>query len=317
MNHSTRIVEGNLENGRAALATEGNPAIIKLSVIIPCYNGAKTIGAQLEALARQQWSGSWEVIIADNGSKDESLAIIERYKSKLPNLHVVDASRRRGQPYALNVGADAARGEILLFCDADDEVGEGWLAAMAEALSKHDFVACRIDANKLNPLWMAESFGSSQDKGLNGLSFAPQLCYAGGGTIGVKRSLVREIAGGFDECLPAVHDTMLCVQLQLAGTELHFVPDAILHIRHRDKVRALFRQGFAYGECHPLLYKKSIALGIPKLPRPWRDGIGSWRGLLAALFRVRNKGMLARWAFGLGWSLGRVKGSIKHRVVFL
>jgi glycosyltransferase involved in cell wall biosynthesis len=317
LSNSTTIVKGNLENGRAGVAAEGYPAIITLSIIIPCYNGAKTIGAQLDALACQQWLGFWEVIVADNGSTDESLSIVERYKAKLPNLRVVDASARRGQPYALNVGAEAAKGEILLFCDADDEVGEGWLAAMAEALSKHDFVACRIDANKLNPLWMAESFGSSQDKELRGLSFAPQLRYAGGGTIGVKRSLVLETAGGFDECLPAVHDTMLCVQLQLAGTELHFVPDAILHIRHRDKVRALFRQGFAYGECHPLLYKKSIALGIPKLPRPWRAGIGCWRGLLASLLRIRNKGMLARWAFGLGWSLGRVKGSIKHRVVFL
>jgi glycosyltransferase involved in cell wall biosynthesis len=43
---------------------------VQLSVIIPCYNGAETIAAQLEALAGQQWSGQWEVIVSDNGSTD-------------------------------------------------------------------------------------------------------------------------------------------------------------------------------------------------------------------------------------------------------
>jgi glycosyltransferase involved in cell wall biosynthesis len=317
MNESVRIVAGGLENGGAMIHGERDAALTKLSVIIPCYNGAKTIGAQLEALARQQWSGPWEVILADNGSVDETLAIVERYREKLPNLRIVKALATQTAAHAMNVGARVATGEMLLFCDADDEVGEGWLAAMAEALSKHDFVACRTDARKLNPSWLAEGLGSSQEKGLRGLAFAPQLHYAGGGTMGVKRSLLLETTRGFDESMQQIFDTLLCVQLQLAGTDLHFVPDAVLHVRHRQTLRALFRQGFGYGECHPLLYKKSVALGIPKLARPWRDGIGHWRGLLAELFRVRNKSMLARYAFGLGWHLGRLKGCIKHRVVFM
>jgi glycosyltransferase involved in cell wall biosynthesis len=317
MSQSIRAVEGNLENGRAMTGGKGNPALMKLSVIIPCYNGAKTIGAQLEALASQQWSGPWEVIFADNGSTDETLAIVEQYREKLPNLRLVKASAVRTAAHAMNAGARVATGEALLFCDADDEVGEGWLAAMAEALSKHDFVACRTDARKLNPPWLAESLGSSQESGLRGLAFAPQIYYAGCGTIGVKRSLLLETARGFDESMQQIFDTMLCVQLQLAGTKLHFVPNAVLHVRHRNTLSAIFHQGVGYGECHPLLYKKSIALGVPKLPRPWRDAIDHWRGLLAALLGVRNKTMLARCAFGLGWQLGRLKGSIKHRVVFM
>ena len=124
---------------------------MKLSVIIPCLNAAGTIGAQLDALAVQQWDQPWEVIVADNGSTDRSLAIVERYRYKLPNLRVVDASARRGQPCALNTGAMAAKGDALAFCDADDEVAPGWLPAMGKALSKYDFVACRVDFKKLNP----------------------------------------------------------------------------------------------------------------------------------------------------------------------
>ena len=118
-------------------------------LVIPCYNGADTLGVQLEALANQHWPEPWEVIVLDNRSTDGSRQIAERYKERLPKLRVVDASARQGQPFALNVGVEAATGEAVAFCDADDEVSSGWVAAMGEALSRHDFVACSVDIEKL------------------------------------------------------------------------------------------------------------------------------------------------------------------------
>src|SRR3990172_11101424 len=103
---------------------------MKLSVIIACLNGARTIAAQLEALAGQQWSHPWEVVIADNGWSDDWLDIVRSYQDRIPNIRIVDASDRRGQPHALNVGAAAAKGEALAFCDADDEGAPGWGGAM-------------------------------------------------------------------------------------------------------------------------------------------------------------------------------------------
>lgn len=316
MAQSVSISEPVFDKKRELMGEQSTRRPKKLSVIIPCYNGAETIGAQLEALARQQWTGPWEVIVADNGSTDKTVAIVDGYTDKVPGLRVVDASAIRTQPHAMNVGARAAKGDMLLFCDADDEVGDGWLAAMAEALSKHDFVACRTDSRKLNPSWIA-NLGSSQEKGLRGLEYAPWLRYAGSGTLGVKRSLLLETVGGFDESMKTYFDNFFCFQLQLAGTELHFVPDAVMHLRHRGSLRTLFRQGLGYGECQPVMYKKLVALGIPKLSRPWRSGIDHWRGLLGAMLRARNKTRIANCAFALGWQIGRLRGSIKHRVVFL
>lgn len=82
--------------------------MIKLSVIIPCFNVANTLNAQLEALACQQWSEPWEIIVADNGSTDETVASARQYEQKLSNLRIVDASSRRGASHARNVGALAA-----------------------------------------------------------------------------------------------------------------------------------------------------------------------------------------------------------------
>lgn len=297
-------------------AGEGGLASNMVSVIVPCYNAAKTIRVQLDALARQKWPGEWEVIIADNGSTDESLAIVEQYRDKLPNLRIVDASGRRGQPYAMNVGARAAKGEALLFCDADDEVGDGWLAAMGEALSTHDFVACRTESKKLNPPWLAKGRSSAQENGLQKLSYVPQLYFAGSGTMGIKRSLLFDVAGGFDENLPMLFDSLLCVQLQLAGKEIHYVPDAVLHLRHRETLSDGFRQGFNYGQYQPVVYKRAIELGNPRLPQPWKMGIRGWHNVLAMLPMLRDKAMQAAFVFRFGRQLGRIKGSIKQRVFY-
>ena len=65
---------------------------MKLSVILPCINGAETIAVQLEALTRQSWAGEWEVIVVNNGSTDNSMEIVERYRDRLQNLQIVNAA---------------------------------------------------------------------------------------------------------------------------------------------------------------------------------------------------------------------------------
>jgi glycosyltransferase involved in cell wall biosynthesis len=50
-----------------------------LSVIVPAFNAAATIGEQLEAFMAQAWAGDWDVVVADNGSTDETAKIVERF----------------------------------------------------------------------------------------------------------------------------------------------------------------------------------------------------------------------------------------------
>ena len=289
--------------------------LMKLSVIIPCFNAADTIATQLEALANQCWSEPWEVIVSDNGSTDSSMEVVKTYEGRLPHLCIVDASGRRGRGYARNVAAKVARGEALAFCDADDEVGPGWLPTMGEALSKHDFIACRIDVYKLSPLWIAKMRKHSQESGLQTRGAPRSLAHAGGGTIAVKRRLHDEV-GGFDESFLRHQDTDYCWKIELNGAKLHFVPEAVVHVRLRDTMIGNYRQAFGWGEYTVLLYKKYLPLGMPK--RTWKDGLYSWMNLILGFIRsapkIRNKGDLIHWFWAFGGRLGRLKGSIKHRV---
>ena len=114
---------------------------VAVSVIIPAFNAAETLDAQLRALSQQQWGGTWEVVVADNGSTDDTVARAALRKDDLPALRVVDASGERGPSFARNVGARVADGDYLLFVDADDIVEPGWLAHMAEAAIDHPLIA--------------------------------------------------------------------------------------------------------------------------------------------------------------------------------
>jgi len=287
---------------------------MKLSVIVPCYNAANTIATQLEALAGQYWSGSWEVIVADNGSTDGTLAIAERYRGRLPNLRIVEAAGKRGAAHARNLGASAATGEFLAFCDADDEVAPGWVAAIGTALSEHDFVASRFEGEKLNETWVLRSHLCPQQTGLQPYTQPPFLPHASGCGLGIKREL-HEAVHGFDETLMNLQDTDYCWKIQLAGTPLHFAPDALIHLRYRQTLRGLYQQARGWGKYNVLIYKRYRPLGMPKMS--WKDGAKAWRDVLRRLIRIRNKQHLAQWLWRFGWRVGRLQGCIQYRVLAL
>ena len=287
-----------------------------ISVVLPLYNGAGVVGEQLAALAGQDYPGAWEVVVADNGSTDGGAAVVVRWRYRIPNLQVIDSSARRGAAAARNVGARAAAGDGLVFCDADDVVAPGWLAALARALEGHDFVAGACDHEALNPgpvaNWHARSFETGLPVGMN---FLP---YATSANMAVSRAAFFEV-GGFDEDFnglgAAGEDIDLSWRLQLAGHRLHFEPGALIYYRHRHDLRGVWRQNFHYGTADVLLYKRYRAHGLQ--PRPMRQVIRGFRGLLVGAPALARRGSRGRWLRDAGHRLGRVRGSVQERMLFL
>jgi GT2 family glycosyltransferase len=209
------------------------------------------------------------------------------------------------------VGAQAAIGDALLFCDADDEVGTGWLSSMGEALTKYDFVACSVENEKLNG---RGTWAHPQRDRLQILRFPPHFPHAGGQSLGVKRWL-HEAVGGFDEDLLAHEDTFYCVKIQLKGNNLHFVPNAVVHYRLRTNSHEKYRQARLWGYNETLMYKKCRAFGTPKMPRAWKNGISSWADILRRVARIRSRDQVNNLYWDLGYRVGRLHGSIVNRVV--
>jgi glycosyltransferase involved in cell wall biosynthesis len=89
-----------------------------VSVIIPCYNQDKFIGEALQSVLNQTYS-NWECIIVDDGSTDNSAAIIKDIAAKNQKINYI-YKKNEGVSKARNVGLDNAKGKFIQFLDADD-----------------------------------------------------------------------------------------------------------------------------------------------------------------------------------------------------
>src|SRR5438094_8441994 len=285
---------------------------MKLSAVISCRNAADRLPRQLEALTREKWQGGWGVVIADNGSKDGTREVAERFKDRLPHLLVVDASARRGASYARNVGARSASGEAFLFLDADDEIAPGYLPPMADALTHHDFVAAYRDSESLNTGWVRLSRRTHPYEGFR--NFYGFLPHAGGTRIGIRRPIF-ESAGGFDENLLGGEDVDVCWRVQLAGIPLALVSEATVAVRVGQSRPRIYKQARLSGRGDALLYCRYRAAGMPG--RSIGDGLRDWLRLMQRLPHIRCKSDVARWVRRLGQRVGRLEGSLRYHVIYL
>jgi GT2 family glycosyltransferase len=184
---------------------------------------------------------------------------------------------------------------------------------MGDALSRHDFVACRIDVEKLNPSWVVEVMGRPQHHDLQEIWYPPYLPHAGGGTLGVKKALHAAV-GGFDEEFPYLHDTDFCFKAQRAGATFHFVRDAVIHVRFRHGVRGMYRQALNWAAYNVKLYKRYQLTTGMSVRNPWSLYFACWWRVARRLRRLPHKQGRATLMKGMGWQIGLLQGSLKYRV---
>ena len=93
----------------------------RYSIIIPAYNESARIGATLEKVLAHVHERGWdaEIIAVDDGSRDSTVEIIRGYADKNPRLQLLQNPGNRGKGYSVRNGMLHARGEMLLFSDAD------------------------------------------------------------------------------------------------------------------------------------------------------------------------------------------------------
>lgn len=289
-----------------------------VSIVVPCFNEACFIRQAIKALLRQDYSGEFEIIVADNGSTDGTQTIVEKEQSADSRINLVDASDHKGAAHARNIGVEHARGKYVLFADADDETPPGWLTAMLKALEFSDLVGCGFDTETLNESWQSESWQNGQNGDLNHFH-PPFLPWSGAGSIGVKRD-THQAVGGFDERLIVLEDADYCWRIQLTGVTMKFVSETTIQYRFPKKYSQMFRQMRLLGQYHALLYKRYRAQGMGTLDSPVRQAILRWKRWFRALRhyrRARSRQAKSALVRDLGWNIGRLYGSIRYGILDL
>ena len=93
----------------------------QLSIVIPAYNEAKRISQTLETLQKYLECTNWtsEVIVVNDGSSDETGAIVESYRGQWSALRLIENDGNQGKGFSVRNGALGAQGDVVLFTDAD------------------------------------------------------------------------------------------------------------------------------------------------------------------------------------------------------
>ncbi|MBZ5734904.1 glycosyltransferase [Nocardioides sp. TRM66260-LWL] len=263
-----------------------------VSVVVPCLDAETTLGRQLAALTAQVCRHPFEVIVADNGSTDGSREVAAGFADQ--GVRVVDASAVRGVGPARDAGVRAARADLVLHCDADDVVHDGWVEALTDALlAGADWVGGTTRHVLPGGALLRE------ETGLRRADLGDHR-YAMGGNCGYHRAAWAEM-GGFDASLPAAEEVDFFVRLEQHGHHGRAVPAAVLDYVQRDGLRALLRQQRRYGRGWALVAEKHGAAEIGVVPRALRIG---GRGAFAIVLVVvgllvaprRDRALLDRWA---------------------
>jgi dolichyl-phosphate beta-glucosyltransferase len=103
-----------------------------VTILIPNYNESENVHRGVlkdivSYLKTQKYT--WEIVISDDGSTDDSLILIKRYATTVPEIHVLE-NVHAGKPYALRAGIDGAKGEFVLFADMDQSTPISELAKL-------------------------------------------------------------------------------------------------------------------------------------------------------------------------------------------
>ena len=231
------------------------------TVVMPARNAERTIAEQLGALAAQDHTGHWDLLVVDNGSTDSTVAVAMSWADRLPSLRVLPAGSQVGSNHTRNVAMRAASTDIVAFCDADDVVDTGWLRALVAAIAHADAVGGRLEYDLLNDADDLARRPEPPMGGLTGWGGLPAACgrcqlrrpQAG---VGGPRRLRRVVSA-------RRNGDRVPVALQLSGYSIAFTADAVVHYRFRRGRRPLFHQYARFGRAQAHLYRDFRDRGMP------------------------------------------------------
>lgn len=175
-----------------------------ISVIIPAYNAARTIRRCIQSVLDQTYT-EWEMIIVDDGSKDNTLDICQSYDdSRIRVLH----KENGGVSSARNHGLKFAQGDYIAFIDSDDFIEADYLEHLSQGLG-YDIVIsgfCYENTPESSSFHLKLANREAVGRELSKLINADQLCYPWGRLF--KRSIIETYHIRFDEAMRFAEDNV-------------------------------------------------------------------------------------------------------------
>lgn len=194
-----------------------------ISVVIPNYNGSKTIGKCLEAALSSKYD-RFEVIVVDDSSSDSSVDIISKFPCRLIRL-----DKHTGASRARNTGAEESSGEIIFFLDADCLVSEDTLSLVHKAITARKDT---VIGGSYTPLpYDGNFFSVFQSVFINYFELKrKEPDYIATHSMAIEKSVFKKNNGFPEKFLPIIEDVEFSHRLRRSGYKLLMAPDIL--VRH-------------------------------------------------------------------------------------
>jgi len=210
-------------------------ATYSISIVVPTYNAEDTIGPLLDSLLGLDYP-EYEVIIVNDGSKDHTKEIVERYPVRLIN------QTNRGASAARDAGLRAASGEIVAYVDSDVAVTPDWLKRLVRP-----FAEATIGATTGRTVFLRNekcaSWMRSMDIERRNAHRKEYTRLANGPNAAFRREILLKV-GGFDPQWYHAEDTEVSYRIWQLGYRIQYVPDAVVHHIPEEDWRTYLRKRY-------------------------------------------------------------------------
>ena len=211
---------------------------MKLSIIIPYYNGEQWVGKCLDSLLKQDFrADEYEIIVVDDGST-HSIEMLMKYVNDYPHIHYLHQENQK-HAAASNYGLAIAQGDYVFFCDCDDFVAENVLGRLCDLAAGKAadillFNVRMLEENE-NPPQPKRNF-SEVKLFESGMAFMSQPPYKFGGGVWqflIRRGFMREKNVKFAPEMVNCEEHLFFLQMLLAsGKVLKVDVDVYYYVQH-------------------------------------------------------------------------------------
>lgn len=290
-------------------------ALPVVSVVVPMLDAESTIADLLTSVDQQAFAGRWELVLVDNGSDDDTVGAVKRSIDSAASPEVrsallVEMDAPKGHASPRNRGAEVARGDILVFCDADDALAPGFLEAIvAAARSSH--LAASVQQTVAHRDFSTIPAAPRPEPELPTTLGFPVARTCG---MAVSRALFEEL-GGFDPYFDrGGADADFSIRAKTStGIEPVLAKDALMLVGPRETAGSSFRQGYRYGRSQTRLFERHLAHHDAGRTGP-ATTVRTLLKLAGRLLRTRSRRRRNALSRSAGATLARAVWSVRLRV---
>lgn len=223
-------------------AVNGLPAVNgpRVSVIVPAYNAASTIGDCLHALRLQSYGQPYEIIVVDDGSTDATATLAAERGARVLRLS-------RGRPAAArNAGIAIATGTLICCTDADCAPAPDWLEQLTQPFNDPQVAAAKGTYATRQRSLVARFVQLEYEDKYDLIAQSATIDFIDTYSAAYRREVLMA-GGAFDERFFYLEDQELSFRLAAQGYHMVFQPSAIVYHQHADRLLAYWRKKMTIG----------------------------------------------------------------------